>query len=325
MKVAIIGASGEVGRMMLRVLEESKIKITELSLFASHRSSGQKILFNNEEYTIRTLTKEAMKRNYDYMLFSAGGEISQKFAIPAAEAGNIVIDNSSAFRKSHLLIIPEINGDLLRGYRGIVANPNCSTIQLALSLWQAHQLYGLQELIVTTLQSVSGAGNKGITALTKQRGKRMETAPFSRLIDLNVIPQIGDFSDDGSCEEETKMIFETKKIMGLNELKVSVTTVRVPVIYGHSESVYALFNKKPDLLELEAVLNKAEYIHLSKHKEFITPLEIGDSDQCFVSRLRKGGAENSLMLWNVAHNVRLGAATNAVNIMKKMMEQELVN
>jgi aspartate-semialdehyde dehydrogenase len=320
MKIGVVGATGEVGRMMLTVMAERSLPIDELTLMASSRSAGSKLRYRGEEKEVLPLRKELMQKRYDYLLFSAGSEISERFAPLAEEAGNIVIDNSSAFRQSRPLIVPEINGQLLREYRGIIANPNCSTIQLVLALYPLHLKYRLESLVISTYQSVSGAGNKGIMALQEERNGRKLSDVFPKDIDLNVIPQIGNITADGYCQEELKMHYETGRIMDIRDLKIAVTTVRVPVKNGHAETVFAVFRNRVDLEQAVQIIKGSPY--LQYHPEYITPREIGDSDKSHVCRIRRGFDDNSLLFWNVAHNVRLGAATNAVNIMMLMMNTD---
>jgi aspartate-semialdehyde dehydrogenase len=321
MHIGIVGATGEVGRMMLRVLEEMKIRVDKLQLYSSAKSAGTSLIFNKREIKIKELTAGAVKQKFDYLLFSAGGRVSSEFALIAEEAGNTVIDNSSAFRKSRPLIVPEINGSLLQGYRGIIANPNCSTIQLVLALYPLHRRFGLEEIIVSTYQSVSGAGNKGIKALIVERNGMSQETPFPREIDLNVIPQIGSFDGNGECEEELKMISEIRMIMGETTLKIAVTTVRVPVVYGHAESVFARFREKIDCQEIPELYipqPAVDYHGLN----YITPKEIGESDKSHIGRMRSGYDEYSLQFWNVGHNIRIGAATNAVKILQYLTTQQ---
>ncbi len=320
MHIGIAGATGTVGRMMVRVLEEMDIPVSRLELFASERSEGIELPYAGKTIKVQRLTEESMRRRYDFLLFSAGSETSKRFAPIAAKAGNIVIDNSSAFRRDQRipLVVPEVNGELLRGYRGIVANPNCSTIQLVLALHPLDRAFGLKRVLVTTLQSVSGAGNKGIGELAAQRQGSMETRHFPRMIDKNVIPQIGSFDDSGYCEEERKMHHEIRKILSDEAIEVSAETVRVPVLFGHSESIYVELGKPVEVSQAASVLERSPGIvfHAS---DYITPREIGESNDSHVCRLRKGCRGNELRFWNVANNVRLGAATNAIRIMKYMI------
>ncbi len=320
MHIGIVGATGTVGRMMIRLLDEQQVSIDNLELFASPRSTGTQLEYRGKSISVQPLTAEAMQKEYDFLLFSPGGETSRKFSPIAQKAGNTIIDNSSAFRKDPVipLVVPEINGHLLQNYRGIIANPNCSTIQLVLALHPLAREFGLKKVIVTTFQSVSGAGNKGIQELLAQREGSPEHRVFTRRIDMNVIPQIGAFSEDGYCEEELKMHSEICKILGNDSIQVSAETVRVPVLYGHSESVYIECEKPVSPVVALDILETSPGLSVLR-EDFFTPAEIGDSDKSFICRVRKGLDDNSLRFWNVGHNVRLGAATNAVRILKHII------
>lgn len=320
MKIAIVGASGEVGLMMMKCLEEFEIPVNELKLFASSRSAGKKLKFKDQMIEIEELNEERMKEKYDYILFSAGSKVSKQYAPIAEEAGNIVIDNSSAFRHNEKkpLIVPEINGHLLNDYRGIISNPNCSTIQLVLILKPLDENYNIKRLVVTTFQSVSGAGHKGIMTLEEQRLGSYENGDFPRHIDLNVIPQIGEINEDGYCEEEEKIHYECRRILNRQDMEICATVVRVPVLYGHSESVYVEFEKDVEIYKLCNVLKKAAAVKYSE--KYMTPYDLKNSNDSHVSRVRHAFNEHSIQFWCVANNVRLGAATNAVKIMKYMMD-----
>ena len=316
MRIGIVGATGKVGRMMLACLEESDIKYDELVLFASAKSAGSTVEHNGREYVIQETNSGSFARGFDYLLFSAGGSVSKEYAPYAIDVGATVIDNSSAFRRDDNipLVIPEINGHLLNSYKGIIANPNCSTIQLLLVLKPLNDYVKIKKVVVTTLQSVSGSGYNGINELHNQRKGIFEKGIYPRQIDLNVIPQIGDMEENQYSQEENKMTYETKKILNDKDFNLVATTVRVPVVYGHSESVYIEFENRVDIKDIKELLSKNEAIDLQD--KYITPLEIGDSDLSHVSRIRYAGDDKSIFLWNVAHNVRLGAATNAVKILK---------
>jgi aspartate-semialdehyde dehydrogenase len=315
MKIAIVGATGEVGRMMITCLQESGVKLDSLELYASARSQGTVLYFSDQPLKVQVLTEDAMLKHFDYVFFSAGAGIARTFAPIAAEASEIVIDNSSGFRREEEipLVVPQVNGDLLEGYNGIVANPNCSTIQIVLPLAVLDKLFGLQKLVVSTYQSVSGSGHQGIVTLRKQRKGTPDKGIYPQIIDQNVIPQIGAFLDSGYCQEEEKMHQESRKILRLPELKVSATTVRVPVEYGHSVSVYAEFAREIELREAERALSQAEGI-MYYPNTYVTPLDLGNSNDSHTCRLRLGTDGKSLAFWNVGHNVRLGAAANAVGI-----------
>jgi len=318
MKIAIVGATGKVGRMMMTCLTEYQIYFDCLHLYASASSEGKIIEFGGKEYTVHKTTKEVFNNNYDFVLFSAGGAVAKEFAPYAVAAGSVVIDNSSAFRKDPAipLVVPEINGYLLKGYKGIVANPNCSTIQLVLILHPLHTYKPIDKVVVTTMQSVSGTGYKGIIELQNQRQGLAKSELYPRQIDLNVIPQVMDFDGTGYSGEEAKMTNESRKILGVPELNLVATNVRVPVIYGHSEAVYVQWKEPVDLQEINAYLLNAEGVKIDS--EYMTPLEIEESNLSHISRLRYAGDNRSILFWNVAHNVRLGAATNAVKILKEL-------
>jgi len=312
--IGIVGASGEVGRTMIKVLEKMEVSIGELILLASSKSAGKELIYKDKRIKIQELTEDKMKEKYDYLLFSAGGDVSRKYASLAQEYGNTVIDNSSAFRmqKDIPLVVPEINASLLKGYTGIVANPNCSTIQMVLALNRIHENAGLKEVVVSTYQAVSGAGNKGISELQAQQSGDMEIKHFPDQILNNVIPKIGEYEPNGFTQEEMKMVNETRKIFNDSGIDVFATTVRVPVFYGHSESVFFRTEKEVQLSEIKKLIEMSENVVYSD--EIITPLHIAQSDLTYVSRLRKAGPKE-YMMWVVADNVRVGAATNAVRIL----------
>lgn len=319
MRIGIVGATGAVGMTMLEVLESSNIDFSEIKLFASPRSAGRTLNFRGSNIAIEPLTEEIMKEEFDYLLFSAGSEVSKHFAPIAAQHNTVVIDNSSAFRMvpEIPLVVPEINGRLLKNYRGIVANPNCSTIQMVLALYTVHDRYQLNEIFVSTYQAVSGAGYKAIREYENQLNGDMSYTIFSRQIANNVIPLIGDISND-ITQEERKMINETKKILNSYSVSVFPTAVRVPVRIGHSEAVIVrtLFpiNSKEDLIE---TISSAENVIV--HDDIITPLEVEKDDYVHVSRIRLFDA-HTFGMWIVADNLRVGAATNAVRILQKHLE-----
>lgn len=319
MKIGIVGATGEVGRTMIKVLEDFKIPVNELKLFASKRSSGKTLTFNNASIVVEELTEDSMIQKFDFLLFSAGSTVSKIFAPIAAKAGNIVIDNSSAFRmeKEIPLVVPEINGHLLKNYRGIIANPNCSTIQMVLSLYKIHEKFKINEIFVSTYQAVSGAGYKAISELQRQlEGDKSKTV-FPKQISHNVIPLIGEIEEDGFSTEEHKMINETRKILDDYSINVYPTTVRVPVFYGHSEAI-VVKTKLPfnDISFIENQIKNSKNVILTN--EIITPIDVAGSDYVYVSRLRKID-EYTFSFWNVADNIRVGAATNAIRILMLMV------
>ena len=319
MKIGIVGATGEVGRAMIKVLEERGHDFGELEFFSSENSAGTTLKFNSRSVKVKKLTKEAMKEGFDYLLFSAGKEVSKKFAPIAASCGATVIDNSSAFRMNSdvPLVVPEINANVLKGYHGIVANPNCSTIQLVLALNPLHVLYKLKRIIVTTMQAVSGSGRKGINELESEIINDSEPMVYSRKIAYNCIPQIGPFLENGFSEEEMKMANETRKIMNC-DCDVEATTVRVPVIYGHSESVYVEFEKSFNLDGVKRALKNAPAVKV--WKDYPTALEVVGNDFSHVGRIRISHNGKALIFWNVADNIRVGAATNAVKILEYFLK-----
>ncbi len=321
--VGVVGGTGAVGTKMVEILEERNLNITKLRLFASERTVGQKVLFDNEEVTVELLTEEAMKENFDYILFAAGGTISAEFAPIAAEAGNIVVDNSSYWRMTEgiPLVVPEVNGNILRGYRGIIANPNCSTTQMVIVLAPLHKKYGINRVVVSTYQAVSGSGHKAIKELEKQiLDENYPNEVYTRKIAGNCIPHIDTFNENGFTREELKMVYETHKILDDNTIEVNPTAVRVPVIYSHSESIYLEFNEEPDVNEVRQILEETEGIIVDDNpaeNRYPTPLEAANTDYIYVGRIRKDLFNSkALSLWVVADNLRKGAATNAIQIME---------
>jgi len=319
-KIGVVGATGEVGRTMLKVLEEFDVPVSEIRLFASERSVGKELTFKGESVKVELLTEDSMKWKCDYFLFSAGASVSKKFAPIAAQNGVTVIDNSSAFRmeKDIPLVVPEVNAHLLKGYTGIVANPNCSTIQMVLSIYKLHEAYGVEEIFVATYQSVSGAGHKGIEELLAQERGEEVVKVFAKKIHRNVIPLIGEIQDNLFTQEEMKMVNETRKILNDYTIRVYPTTVRVPVLYGHSEAIMVRF-KRPyaSLEEVRKIIASGEDVVVTD--DLITPIDVAGRNETFVCRLRAAD-ERSVMFWNVADNIRVGAATNAVRILVKHAE-----
>ncbi|WP_292596588.1 aspartate-semialdehyde dehydrogenase [Mesotoga sp. UBA6090] len=315
MRLAIVGATGEVGRMMLRKLEEEKIAPKVIDLLASKRSEGKHFKFEARNLEVKELREESFDKGYDYVLFSAGATVSKHYAPIAAQKGAVVIDNSSAFRSDAEipLVVPEINGDILKGYGGIVANPNCSTIQMVLSLSGIYKSYGIKTIVVSTYQAVSGAGNKGIAELEEQERGEIRPSVFVRQIHRNVVPIIGDLLHSNFSTEEMKMVHETRKIFRDDSISVWPTTVRVPVVYGHSESVFCETVRPFSLEDLRREIESSKDVVYSEER--LTPMEVAGSDLVFVSRLR-GFDGNRFLFWNMADNIRVGAATNAIRIMK---------
>lgn len=328
-RVAVVGATGMVGRKFLQVLEERKLPVSEYFLFASKRSAGTQVTFMGKPYTVRELTDTAFEDlHVDIALFSAGAGTSKHFAPIVAASGAVVIDNSSCWRMDPdvPLVVPEVNPDAIPGYRkkGIIANPNCSTIQAMVPLKPLHDAYGLKRVIYSTYQAVSGAGQQGYLDL--QNGLKGE-APlaFPHPIAGNCLPHIDVFLDNGYTKEEQKMIDETRKILSLPELAVTATTVRVPVFHGHSESINVEFERPFDLAELRALLEKAPgLVVMDDVANNVYPMAITaeDTDPVYVGRIRRDfSIENGINFWCVADNIRKGAATNAVQIAEELIRQ----
>src|SRR5919197_1723083 len=327
--VAICGATGAVGREFMRILEQRDFPVRELRPLASKRSAGKMATFKGEPLTIQEATPEAF-RGVEIALFSAGAGVSRELAPQAAAAGAVVVDNSSAWRMEPdvPLVVPEVNPDDIAGHRGIIANPNCSTIQMVVALNPLHRANPLRRVVVDTYQSVSGAGGKGIDELNEQtaavlagRPARVEVQP--RRIAFNVIPHVDVPMDDGYYKEEWKMIHETRKIMHLPDLPVSATCVRVPVAIGHSEAVHAEFERPMSPAEARALLEEAPGIALIDNPAealYPLPVEAAGRDEVFVGRIRRDASHpNGLALWVVSDNVRKGAALNAVQIAERVV------
>lgn len=319
MRIAIVGATGLVGKTFLKVLEERDFDITELYLFASKRSAGNKVIFKNKEYPVEELTEGSFDRNIDIALFSAGGDISKKFAPIAAEKGVLVVDNSSAWRMESgvPLVVPEVNPETAFKNSGIIANPNCSTIQCMLPLKVLEEKYGLKRVIYSTYQAVSGSGHKGIEDLENGlRGEEPKTYPHQ--IVNNCLPHIDKFLENGYTKEEIKMIDETRKILGIPDLPVTATCVRVPVMNSHSVSITAELERDFDLEELKEALGNFSGMVLVddvNSNEYPLASDATGQDKVLVGRVRRDfSTEKGINLWVVADNIRKGAATNAVQI-----------
>lgn len=323
MHVAILGATGAVGRTMLEVLEERNFPVDQLTLLASERSAGTTLEWRGKQYTVQAPV-EGSFRGVDVALFSAGGSRSLEWGPRAAAEGAIVVDNSSAWRMDPQvpLVVPEVNPGAAKDRpKGIIANPNCSTIQVVVALQPLHEAAGLRRVVVTTFQSVSGAGEKGKEALARElSGGGREGSPFTRPIAANAIPQIGPFDEQGWSEEEKKMIQEPRKIMGIPDLVVAPTCVRVPVEIGHSTQLMVELDRDVSQAEGVEILRSGEgLIVTDKAEDFPTPLEVAGRDEVFVGRVRKDPhLPNVLHLWVVADNLRKGAATNAVQIAERL-------
>jgi aspartate-semialdehyde dehydrogenase len=329
MKVAVVGATGLVGSKMLQVLEERKFPVTELVPVASERSVGKQVEFKGKKYTIVSMT-DAIAAKPSVAIFSAGGSTSLEWAPKFAEAGITVIDNSSAWRMdpSKPLIVPEINADILTANDKIIANPNCSTIQMVVAL-NPLKKYGIKRIVVSTYQSVTGTGVKAVTQLMNERQGVVGDRAYKYPIDLNVIPPIDVFLENGYTKEEMKMVNETRKIMRDEKIRVTSTTVRIPVVGGHSESVNVEFEKEYDLLEVRNLLQSAPGVIVQDdpaNQTYPMPMNAHERDEVFVGRLRRDESQpNTLNMWVVSDNLRKGAATNAVQIAEYLVSKKLLS
>ena len=325
-KLAIVGATGLVGRTAINVLEEKNLPISEYVFFASEKSAGSKITFKGKEYIVEELTENSFDYNFDFAIFCAGGETSKKYA-PIAQSKNcIVVDNSSAFRMDPNvpLIVPEVNSNEINNHQGIIANPNCSTIQAVVPLKVLDDLYTIKRIVYSTYQAVSGAGQKGVDDLIEE--ENMENPKkFPYPIINNCIPHIDIFEPNGYTKEELKMINETRKILGKPNLKITATAVRVPVINSHSESINVEFEKDFDINELIDLLKNTNGIIVQDDiKNNIYPLatQATGHNEVFVGRIRRDeSVESGINFWCVADNIRKGAATNAVQILEKLINE----
>jgi len=323
MKVAVVGATGLVGTMMLQVLEERNFPVTDLILVASEKSVGKKISFKGKDYIVQSM-EDSIAAKPQVALFSAGGSTSLTWAPKFAAAGIYVIDNSSAWRMNlaHKLVVPEINANRLTREDFIIANPNCSTIQMVAVLQPLHQRFQIKRVVVSTYQSVTGTGVKAVQQLENERQGIKGEMAYKYPIDKNAIPQIDVFLENGYTKEEMKMVNETCKIMGDDSIKVSATCVRIPVIGGHSESVNISFSKTVDIKEVTQLLAAAPGIVLQDNPAealYPMPLTAHNRDEVFVGRIRMDESfPNTINLWIVSDNLRKGAATNAIQIAEYM-------
>lgn len=340
--VAVVGATGAVGTKMIKMLENASFPIKEVKLLASKRSAGKKRLYNGKEIEIQETTNESFD-NIDIALFSAGGDISKQFAPEAVKRGAIVIDNTSAYRMDSEvpLVVPEVNPEALRTHKGIIANPNCSTIQMVVALNPIRNKFGLNRVIASTYQAVSGAGNSALKEMRDQAQHMLNEEPYEATIlpsggdkkhfpiAFNVLPQIDVFDEEGYTKEELKMTNETKKIMGDDTIKVSTTCVRVPVVFGHSESVYIeVEDKTASVEQIRSLLNDAPGIILQDdptQQLYPTALATQGEKEVFVGRIRKDlDEEVGYHMWIVSDNLVKGAAWNSVQIAEKMHELGLI-
>lgn len=327
--VAIVGATGMVGRTFLKVLEERNFPIDNLYLFSSARSAGSKVEFAGKGYTVEELNENSFDRDIQIALFSAGGSISEKYAPIAASKGVVVVDNSSAWRMDENvpLVVPEVNPEAVKEHKGIIANPNCSTIQAMVPLKPLHDKYKIKRIVYSTYQAVSGSGVKG----TKDLEDGINGVPnqfYPHPIAYNCLPHIDVFMENGYTKEEMKMINETMKILNDYNLKITATTVRVPVVNGHSESVNVEFENDFEIDELKGVLAGFEGLELVDdidNNVYPTAFELSGRDEVFVGRIRRDfSVDSGINMWVVADNIRKGAATNAVQIAELLLKYDLV-
>lgn len=327
--VAIVGATGKVGETFLKVLEEKNFPVDKLYPMASKKSAGINIKFQGKDWTVEELNENSFDKDIDIALFSAGGSISLKYAPIAKAKGVIVIDNSSAWRmeKDVPLVVPEVNPEDVRKHNGIIANPNCSTIQAVVALKPLHDKFKIKRIVYSTYQAVSGSGVKGIRDLEEGlKGNKNEFYPHQ--IAFNCIPHIDVFLENGYTKEEMKMVEETKKIMHDDSLKITATAVRVPVISGHSESINVEFEKPFEISEVFSIMGSAEGIVLVDdvaNNKYPLASDAADTDPVYVGRLRRDESlESGLNMWVVADNIRKGAATNTVQIAELLVKYDLI-
>ncbi len=329
MVVAIVGITGLVGKKMAEILQERNFPVERLIPVASSKSAGKKIVFNGNEYTV-VLPGEAVNAKPDVALFSAGSSVSRVWAPRFAEKGTYVVDNSSAWRmKEHIpLIVPEINAGVLTGENHIIANPNCSTIQLVMALAPLHKAFRIKRLVIATYQSVTGSGAKGLLQLQREQQGNREGGFYPHPIHMNVLPHAGDFSENGYTTEELKLVNETRKILNDPSLKITATAARVPVTGGHSEAVNAEFEQPFTVEKIKTLLNNTPGVEVMDEPEtntYPTPRIAHDKDTVFVGRIRKDlSVKNGLNLWIVSDNLRKGAATNAVQIAEYLLKNNFI-
>ena len=327
--LAVVGVTGMVGRTFLKVLEEKNLPIDKFYAFASKKSAGSKITFNGKEYEVEELKEDSFDRGIDIALFSAGGETSRIFSPIAASKGCIVIDNSSCFRmdKDVPLVVPEVNPEDIFKHKGIIANPNCSTIQAVVALKPLHDKYKIKRIVYSTYQAVSGAGRAGVEDLENGL-KGEEPKMFLHPIANNCIPHIDNFLDNGYTKEEMKMINETRKILHDEDIKITVTTVRVPVINSHSEVINVEFYNQFDINELVKDLeNMQGVVVLNDHTKNEYPLATiaNDTDDVYIGRIRRDeSVDSGINMFVVADNIRKGAASNAVQIAEYIIKNEII-
>jgi len=329
MKIAVVGATGLVGKTVLSLIKDRGIEYSELILVASERSVGKTIEFDRKSYTISSI-QSAIDQVPDIAIFSAGGDTSLEWAPSFAAVGTFVIDNSSAWRMNpdNKLIVPEINGDQLSPEDKIIANPNCSTIQLVMALAPLHKKYKIKRLVISTYQSVSGTGKAAVDQLYAERAGEKKEKVYPHPIDMNVLPHIDVFMDNGYTKEEMKMVHETRKILDDQSLNITATAVRLPVIGGHSESLNVEFHNDFDIQEIRGILRNTDGVVVQDdiaNNVYPMPLNAHNKDEVFVGRIRRDESQpNTLNMWVVSDNLRKGAATNAVQIAEHLIKNHLV-
>jgi len=332
--VAVVGATGAVGTMMIKVLEERNFPVKSIKFLASARSAGKKLTFKGTEVVVEEL-KESSFKGVDIALFSAGASVSRAFGPVAVSSGCVVVDNSSAFRMDPEtpLVVPEVNPHALKKHKGLISNPNCSTIQMVVALKPIRDAAGIKRIVVTTFQAVSGTGQRAIFELENQvkawvKGEPMPRSVYPHQIAFNCLPHIGAFLDNAYTEEEMKMVNETRKIFEDPSIAVSATTVRVPVFYGHSESINVELKSPLSPEEARELLSKAEGVTVvddPKNNLYPMPIHAAGQDKTLVGRIRKDlSVEHGLAMWVVADNIRKGAATNAVQIAELLIQGGLL-
>jgi len=323
-KLALVGATGLVGKTAIKIFEEKNLPISEYVFFASKKSAGSTVELLGKKYIVKELKEDSFDEGFDFAIFSAGGDVSKKFAPIASSKGCIVVDNSSAFRMENdvPLVVPEVNPEDIEWNKGIIANPNCSTIQAVVALKPLDEKYKIKRIVYSTYQAVSGAGKKGVDDLENTL-KGLEPKKFPYSIANNCLPHIDVFTENGYTKEEIKMINETRKILHREHLKITATTVRVPVINSHSESINVEFEKDFDIEELKQILKNSPGVILQDDiKNNIYPLATNATgfDEVFVGRIRRDeSVQYGINMWVVADNIRKGAATNAIQIVEKII------
>jgi aspartate-semialdehyde dehydrogenase len=329
MKVAVVGATGLVGTQMMKVLEERNFPVTEFIPVASEKSVGKKVTFKGKEYSVVGM-QTAIDMKPAIAVFSAGGGTSKTWAPKFAEAGTIVVDNSSAWRMEPgiPLVVPEVNAHVLKAGDRIIANPNCSTIQMVVALVGLHKAYKVKRIVVSTYQSVTGTGKKAVDQMMNERSGIQGDMAYPHKIDMNALPHIDVFLDNGYTKEEMKLVNETRKIMGDDSIRLTATTVRIPVIGGHSEAVNAEFEKDFELADVKKILEQTPgVIVMDDPKSNIYPMPIvsHNRDEVFIGRIRRDESQpKTLNMWVVSDNLRKGAATNAIQIAEYLLKEKLV-